>query len=736
VPLGGKHGDMCVVGGFTTTTVKGRAENHDPQHIPYGIVWRKQLQHATEQLTTTPPPETQIPTAPDTTTESSATEATAATLPTIRTPRQTQPDPQVVAVLPERQMSLLPLEKDSASASPATELPDALVQNVAAQHRTDAGVVCTQADAEITHHTRSDTTTESSATEATAAAVPTGRTPQQTQPDPHVVAVPPGKQLPQLPLEIVSASTWPATEQPEELIQSVTVQHLEDVLAGPVEDENGMKHPHQEAAWWGSGSSAPVTSSATKGDSSTSKPQTKTDSLIQEMINDELTDIMGAASAIHAPKVITHLEEKLSEGKLHELTQCVAALRKLVAYSLLEVGMSDQALEALASFRKMKGYPESHGAWLEEGVKEYGTAADSAQPPEDHKPQTDVSCDADTGTTRHATEQSQPGEHEPPELTEHGQEMAYGIVNAFLDNVTFVSTEAEELIKEVILKTGAVIPPSMLHNIDEVFQPIFFYFPNGVEDRTRRKPRDPNEYIRQWREIAKWRNKADIVPAPGLTTEVLPKQQVQSIFQQYILNFIDNEADVRQRAQPFTKNKSRAEAVLRKRCGSTTMAKLIWQVGLPNISAVCYMDGWQRATEQQEPLKHDVRDAIETATETILEWLGMLADSIQDHKETPIYQEHARKSGTQKNKSGLTDEELAAKQEKKRDARLKYGRQPSTASGSDTWHAPAQWQWHDDTPAQWHWRGNTWQAPAGYWQWHDDPWQEPAHWQGHGDLWQ
>ena len=39
-------------------------------------------------------------------------------------------------------------------------------------------------------------------------------------------------------------------------------------------------------------------------------------------------------------------------------------------------------------------------------------------------------------------------------------------------------------------------------------------------------------------------------------------------------------------------------------------------------------------------------------------------------------------------------------------ARLKYGRQPSTASGSDTWQAPAQWQWH----------GDTWQAPA-QWQW-------------------
>ena len=108
MPLNGQHGDICVVGGFTTTMVEERAHNHDPKHVPYGIAWRKQPQHATEQLTTTP--RTQIPTAPDTTTESRATGATAAAVPTGRTPKQTQPHPQVVAVRPERQLSQLPLE--------------------------------------------------------------------------------------------------------------------------------------------------------------------------------------------------------------------------------------------------------------------------------------------------------------------------------------------------------------------------------------------------------------------------------------------------------------------------------------------------------------------------------------------------------------------------------------------------------------------------------------------------
>ena len=181
-------------------------------------------------------------------------------------------------------------------------------------------------------------------------------------------------------------------------------------------------------------------------------------------------------------------------------------------------------------------------------------------------------------------------------------------------------------------------------------------------------------------------------------TKKLAKDQVQSIWHQYNKDFIDNVANDRQRKESWTKNKSRAEARLKKLCGSSMMAKVIWLVGLPNISE---------------------RDSTATATETILNWLSMLAKTIQDHKATPTYQEHARKSGTQKNKSGLTERELLLKKEKKRAARWKYAGKPSTASGSNIWHAPAHWQCHGDTweaPAQWQWHGDTWQAPA-QWQW-------------------
>merc|ERR1712073_199051 len=106
VPLDGKHGDICVVGGLTTTMVQETADNHDPQHVPYGIAGRKQPRHATEQLTTTP--QTQIPTALDTTTTSKAAGAAAAATgaTAAAVPKQTQPGTKVVAV-PKRQLSQL-----------------------------------------------------------------------------------------------------------------------------------------------------------------------------------------------------------------------------------------------------------------------------------------------------------------------------------------------------------------------------------------------------------------------------------------------------------------------------------------------------------------------------------------------------------------------------------------------------------------------------------------------------
>ena len=326
--------------------------------------------------------------------------------------------------------------------------------------------------------------------------------------------------------------------------------------------------------------------------------------------------------------------------------------------------------------------------------------------------------------------------------------MAYVIVNAFLGNVTFDNTEAETLIKQVILRIGKVIKPNMLLNIDEVFQPIFFDYPD-YPNRTRGKPLDACQFIKQWQEIAtwrpsgdtedpwrdieRWRHSGDTEVSPRHATKQLAKDQVQSILHQYIANFIDKEANDMQKGQAWNKNKSRAEAVLRKRCGSTMMAKLIWELGLPNVSPARFaMEKSLPATEQPRALTEDVRESMTRATDRILKWLSVLATSIHDHKATKEYQEHARKSGTQKHKSGLNEAELKVKEDKKRDARQKYGRQHSTASCSHTWHALAEWQW---VPAQWKWRGDTGQALA-QWQGHGDTWPAPAQWPWHGEKWQ
>ena len=417
-PKWGKHGDMCVVGGFTTTLVRARARNHDPQHEPYGIAWQRQPQHATACWR-------KMTTASD-----------------------------KVAVRSERHTSQLLLETAPVLAWPATE--------------------------------QSDGTGDS-------------------------VTIRPDRHLSQLPLKQVYQPTWPATEQPDE----------------PVE--------------------------------------------------------------------------------------------------------------------------------------------------------TKVSLDIDSETTRHATEQPQPDENEPPTLIEPEQEIAYVIVNAFLDNVTFQSTAAEGVIKRIILTTDNVKkriwPPDMLHNIDEVFRPIFFHYPNGLSDRTRAEPRDASQYIIQWREIAEWRER---LPEGVPRGSQLSASQVQNIMHQYIDNFIHNEAYGTQRAQSYTKNKSRAEVRLRRLCGSVLMAKAIWAVGLPNIPEAMFakermLDTLVPATEQQPQLGPDVLESIATATEWILTWLDMLANSIQSHKATPAYQEHARKSGTQKNQSGLTATELIVKESKQLEAQRKYG---------------------------------------------------------------
>ena len=44
-----QHGDLCISGGFPAETLTATADNHDPQHKPYGICWSTLQESATEQ---------------------------------------------------------------------------------------------------------------------------------------------------------------------------------------------------------------------------------------------------------------------------------------------------------------------------------------------------------------------------------------------------------------------------------------------------------------------------------------------------------------------------------------------------------------------------------------------------------------------------------------------------------------------------------------------------------------
>ena len=81
--------------------------------------------------------------------------------------------------------------------------------------------------------------------------------------------------------------------------------------------------------------------------------------------------------------------------------------------------------------------------------------------------------------------------------------MVYSIVNEFLGQMTFNNPAAEQLMLTA-LEDESCLTPSVKQRIEEVFSPIFFHYPNGLQDRSVWEPRDTGKYIRQWRELAAW----------------------------------------------------------------------------------------------------------------------------------------------------------------------------------------------------------------------------------------
>ena len=261
-------------------------------------------------------------------------------------------------------------------------------------------------------------------------------------------------------------------------------------------------------------------------------------------------------------------------------------------------------------------------------------------------------------TAGHATEQPQPDTEDIPTLDKPEQELAYLIVNTFLDNPTLQSTEAEKIIKGVIVEQKQW-NAEVLDSIDEVFRPVFVQYTNGLQDKTRWTARDPEPYIREWRKQAEWRDGV-LQAGANAAGKQFSREEVAPIVHHMVTDFIENHANDTQKMDNRTKNKSRAEARLNRLCGSRHVAKAIWQLGLPKVLSPdirCY---------RAESLACYRAASIQTDTTNVLQWLAKLAEVIQSHKATPEYLENTRKSGDTHRKSGLTPAEMETRRCRKK----------------------------------------------------------------------
>ena len=64
--------------------------------------------------------------------------------------------------------------------------------------------------------------------------------------------------------------------------------------------------------------------------------------------------------------------------------------------------------------------------------------------------------------------------------------MIYAVVNEFLGKVTFCNPEAEAKLVAALVDESS-LSLQMHARLEEAFSPIFFYFPNGLKDRSVRQ---------------------------------------------------------------------------------------------------------------------------------------------------------------------------------------------------------------------------------------------------------
>jgi hypothetical protein len=247
--------------------------------------------------------------------------------------------------------------------------------------------------------------------------------------------------------------------------------------------------------------------------------------------------------------------------------------------------------------------------------------------------------------------------------TEHSEEttslptekqLSYSIVNAFLNNMTFHNSHAEELLMAAV-NDETCLTPLIMQNVQQVFSQIFFHYPHGLKDRSVWVARDAKQYIRNWYQLASIRGQA--IPRAAVTEQgiELSKEECTQIFQRYV---DDMKKDLKpgQEGRPSTYYKSCAVSKMRSEAGHVFIANAIWAIGLPRLP--------QCATEQRQDtqLSRKEVEALQWAIQSVLEWLDRVAVVLIRHKTTSEYDEALRKSGTAKGETGLsaTEQETRA----------------------------------------------------------------------------
>ena len=176
-----------------------------------------------------------------------------------------------------------------------------------------------------------------------------------------------------------------------------------------------------------------------------------------------------------------------------------------------------------------------------------------------------------------ATEQTLPEEERQPLPAD--KTLAYSIVNELLGKITFDNPEAEHMLLAALEDESPWIP-QMQHRIAEVFEPIFFHYPHGLQDRSVWEPRDTGKYISKWRQLAALREQ--IIPDANAQSMHFSKEQVTEIFKLYFEDF-KTTLTPNQLNKKWPYYKGCVESKLRTEAGSRSVVYAIWEVGLPRV---------------------------------------------------------------------------------------------------------------------------------------------------------